>query len=142
MTERRFLLERLHQVALPCRDLERAKEFYRDTLGAEYVAEFDPPGLVFFRFGETRLLLERSNEDEVRGSVLYFAVPDIQECCSLLKARGVQFVSDPHLIYRDDDGTFGQSGDEEWMAFFQDPDGHVLALASRTPVRREAAGAC
>jgi methylmalonyl-CoA/ethylmalonyl-CoA epimerase len=45
----------------------------------------------------------------------------------------VEFDSAPHLIYRDGDGTFGPVGGEEWMAFFKDPDGNVLALASRIP---------
>ena len=34
-------------------------------------------------------------------------------------------------IDRDDDGAFGERGATEWMAFFRDPDGNVLALASR-----------
>ena len=28
-------------------------------------------------------------------------------------------------------GVFGPPGTEEWMAFFRDPDGNALALASR-----------
>jgi len=35
------------------------------------------------------------------------------------------------MRHRDDTGTFGMIGIEEWMAFFKDPDGNVLALASR-----------
>jgi hypothetical protein len=45
-------------------------------------------------------------------------------------ARGVTFDSGPHLIHRDDDGTFGRVGAETWMAFFKDPDGNVLALSA------------
>ncbi len=32
----------------------------------------------------------------------------------------------PHVIYTDD-----ATGSEEWMAFFEDPDGNALALMSR-----------
>jgi methylmalonyl-CoA/ethylmalonyl-CoA epimerase len=37
----------------------------------------------------------------------------------------VEFRGAPHLIYRHEDGT------EEWMAFFDDPDGHPLALMTQ-----------
>ena len=51
-------LAALRQVMLPCRDLERAVAFYRDTLGADLIARF-PPGLAFFDLAGTRLLLEQ-----------------------------------------------------------------------------------
>lgn len=60
MSDAGITLKRLHQVALPCSDPVRAKRFYQETLGAELIAEFDPPGLVFSRLGPTRLLLERT----------------------------------------------------------------------------------
>jgi hypothetical protein len=40
-------------------------------------------------------------------------------------------IDDPHLIHHDVDGTFGTAGQEEWMTFFLDPDGHSLALVAR-----------
>ena len=48
-----------------------------------------------------------------------------------LKNRGVTFERDAELVFQDRDGQFGKPGEEEWMAFFRDPDGHLLALASR-----------
>lgn len=39
-----------------------------------------------------------------------------------LTARGVEFSGAPHMIHRH------ESGVEEWMAFFDDPDGHPLAI--------------
>ena len=53
-------LRELHQVAVHSSDLDRSIAFYRDRLGAELIAKFEPPGLAFFRFGTTRLLLERN----------------------------------------------------------------------------------
>jgi catechol 2,3-dioxygenase-like lactoylglutathione lyase family enzyme len=125
------MITHLRQIALPSSDLSRSIRFYRDTLGATFVAEFTPPGLAFFQLGKTRLLLEHAPAARPSGAVLYFEVADINETYHGLKARGVTFDSPPHLIYRDDTGTFGAAGEEEWMAFFKDPDGNVLALASR-----------
>ncbi len=66
-------------------------------------------------------------------SILYFRVPDIHAAHEALSARGAAFVSAPHMIHRHEDGT------EEWMAFFNDPDGRPLALMSspKADQRRE-----
>ena len=105
--------------------------FYRETLGAHHVVTFDPPGLAFFQLGDTRLLLERSASPHAGDATLYFEVEDLGAAHEALVARGVVFDSEPHLIHRDADGTFGAAGTEEWMAFFRDPDGNSLALVSR-----------
>ena len=119
-------LTRIHQVAARMNDPEATRRFYQDVLGARYVASFDPPGLVFFDFAGTRVLFER----EARPATLYFWVDDIDAAHAELVARGVEFEQPPHLIHRDDTGTFANAGTEEWMAFFQDPGENVLALAS------------
>jgi catechol 2,3-dioxygenase-like lactoylglutathione lyase family enzyme len=121
----------LRQIALPSANLPRSVEFYRDKLGLEFIAQYDPPGLAFFRLGRTRLLFEQSTVGRPGEAVLYFEVPDIDAAYTALKGKGLDFDSAPHLIYRDDQGTFGPAGEEEWMAFFKDPDGNVLALAAR-----------
>lgn len=67
-------LDRLHQIAIYARDLEEAISFYRDTLGATYLAKYDPPGLAFFDFSGTRLLLEKTGPK----ATVYFRVDDIE----------------------------------------------------------------
>jgi methylmalonyl-CoA/ethylmalonyl-CoA epimerase len=141
-------LGHLRQIALPYTDTARSLSFYRDQLELEFLARYDPPGLLFFRLGETRLLLDRARSlDHVRlleqartsgasASVLYFAVADIHAAHAALAERGVRFDSPPHLIHRDDAGTLGPRGGQEWMAFFRDPDGNALALSSRIPLAR------
>ena len=120
-------LDRIHQIAVFARDLEEAITFYRDTLGANYLAKFDPPGLVFFDFAGTRILLEKTGPT----ASVYFRVDDIHVAHNELVAKGVQFIAEPHLIFRDDKGVFGGSGEEEWMAFFSDPSDNTLAIVSR-----------
>lgn len=48
-----------------------------------------------------------------------------------LRDRGVRFEQEPALVHRDDEGLFGPAGQEEWMAFFRDPDENLLAISSR-----------
>ena len=123
-------LEDIHQIAVFAKDLDEAITFYRDILGATYITRFDPPGLVFFDFGGTRLLLEKTGP---KASV-YFRVDDIHSAHEELKTRGIKFIADPHMIFRDENGVFGSAGEEEWMAFFSDPSDNILALASRVKV--------
>ncbi|HEY8123477.1 MAG TPA: VOC family protein [Myxococcota bacterium] len=131
-------IDSLHQVAVATADLARSIAFYRGALGLRLIAEFSPPGLAFFALGDTRLLVEAAREAKPAGGVLYFRVDDIQAAHAALKARGVAFDRAPHAIHRDDDGTFGERGATEWMAFFRDPDGNVLALAERVAPGRSA----
>lgn len=120
-------LARLHQIGANYNDLGETKTFYADVLGAKFIAAFDPPGLLFFEFSGTRLLFERDNPK----ATLYFWVDDIDAAHAELVGKGVTFDQEPHLIHRDDDGAFGDPGEEEWMAFFKDPGGNTLALATR-----------
>ena len=120
-------LTRIHQVAARLDDPGQTRSFYEELLGARYLAHFDPPGLLFFDFGGTRLLFESGNAP----ATIYFWVDDIEQAHEELTAKGLTFQSSPHLIHRDDDGTFGEAGDEEWMAFLQDPSGNTVALATR-----------
>lgn len=121
---------RLHQIALRVADLDAAERFYRDVLGARLVARFDPPGLLFFDLDGVRLLLE-AGEPTSAGAVLYLWVADIDAAWTALAAKGVYFTAKPHAIHHDHDGTFGTAGETEWMAFFEDPSGNTLALATR-----------
>lgn len=120
-------LNRIHQIALYARDLEEAIAFYRDTLGASYLGKFDPPGLAFFDFAGVRLLLEKA----ASKSTIYFWVDDIDAAYAELHSKGIEFTTEPQLVHRDDAGTFGKPGNEEWMAFFRDPSDNVLALVTQ-----------
>ena len=120
-------LTRIHQVGANYNDLAETRAFYRDVLGARFVQSFDPPGLLFFEFSGTRLLFEEGNPP----ATLYFWVDDIDTAYRELRAKGVDFEGEPHLIHRDDAGDFDNPGTEEWMAFFKDPGGNTLALATR-----------
>lgn len=127
VTEANMKLSRIHQIAVHARDLDEATAFYRDKLGARHIATFDPPGLVFFDFSGTRILLEKAGPK----ATVYFTVEDIESAYEELISKGVAFNAAPHLIHKDDKGTFDKPGEEEWMAFFSDPSENTLALVSR-----------
>ena len=132
MTSQTLQIDRLHQLALTTADLEHSTRFYRDILGLSLITSFDPPGLAFFQVGNVRLSIQKVDEVEAASSVLYFRVQDIGAATQSLKDNAIELEREPELIFWDDQGQFGEAGEEEWMAFFRDPDGHLLALASRS----------
>lgn len=112
-------------------DIDRAIAFFRDVLGLPLTARFGD--LAFFDLGGVRLLVSRTEGAAVSNSVLYFAVDDPHATKAVLESRGVDFVDDPHVIFDDAAGTFGEPGHAEWMTFFHDPEGNLLALSARLP---------
>lgn len=124
-------IDGMHQVALTSSDLERSTKFYRDILGLPLLPTFDPPGLAFFGLGDVRLSIQLSVEPKSVNSVIYFRVADINSAAESLKTHSVSLEREPELVFRDEEGQFGGPGEEEWMAFFRDPDGNLLAFVSR-----------
>lgn len=125
-------IDAMHQVALTTSDIDRATEFDRDTLGLKLMAVFDPPGLAFFDVDGVRLsLMQNENSQSSDDSVIYFRVADIASATELLKQKSVMLEGEPELVFRDENGQFGKAGEAEWMAFFRDPDGNLLALVCR-----------
>jgi len=120
-------ITRIHQIAANLVDSEQTKAFYLDVLGARFIHEFVPPGLLFFDFSGTRLLFEQGNPP----ATLYFWVDDIHGAYRELTEQGVNFDSEPHLIHKDEQGVFDNPNTEEWMAFFKDPSDNTIAIASR-----------
>lgn len=120
---------RLIQVAQRAEDLSRAAAFYAHLLGAEPVATYDPPGLVFFDLGGTRLLLDRG----APSALHYFGVADLDATVARLRGAGVEVESEPHMIFGHDDDTLGPAGTDEWMAFVRDPEANLVGLVEHRP---------
>ncbi len=121
-----FKASRIGQIALSVSDVDAAEHFYKNAVGLRHLYRFDD--LTFFDCAGVRLMIEKANtEDEVKcASTIYFHCADIALGVRELEGRGVSFNSSPHLIARMEDHDL-------WMAFFEDPDGHTLALMQEAP---------
>ena len=117
-------LGRLGQISLHVHDVAEAERFYGDVLGLPHLYTFG--NLAFFDCDGTRLFLSADEADTHQaGSILYFQVPEIEAAYDALRDRGIEFQGSPHMIHRFDNGT------EEWMAFFPDPSGNLLAIMAQ-----------
>lgn len=122
-----FGLGRIGQIALSVSDVDRAEAFYRDALGLRALFRFGD--LAFFDCAGVRLMVQKAADAAAVGRAcpLYFSCADIRVAVRELEGRGVVFTDRPHRIAR-------MADHDLWMAFFADPDGHVLALMSEVPV--------
>lgn len=117
----------LGQVALTVSDVERSVAFFRDKVGLRFLFAAGP-ALAFLDLGAVRLMLSAPEAGLTPGgsTVLYIKVADIVAAHVAMRARGVDFVDEPHLIASMPDHDL-------WMTFFRDPDGHMLALMCERP---------
>lgn len=123
MTHSDFELGRIGQISRTVRDIDAACEWYGGVLGLKHLFKFGK--LAFFDLSGVRLYLSAESGEARPESTLYLRVDDIESTYHRLVARGVKFKEAPQRIHRHADGT------EEWMAFFEDPDGRFLALMSQ-----------
>ena len=112
------------QVMIPVTDFDQGVTFYRDVLGLPFVFAA-PPQMAFFQCGAVRVLVGvlPTGQEVQRGGAIYFQVPDIHGVFASLKAAGVQFSAEPHVVHR-------TATMEHWLAEFADPDGNHLAMMS------------
>ena len=112
-------------------DLDRARDFYRDVLGAEVYREYGGTSVVLQFQGAWLLLVTGGGPTEDKPTVTFappadpdrvshqltMRVPDCQAAHEILRARGATFLTPPN-----DRGG-------EVRCFFRDPDGHLLEIS-------------
>jgi len=106
-------------------NVERSQAFYERTLGLTLVAD-EPPALVF-RVGDRMLRVQKVDRvDAAPYTALGWAVSDIRQMVQRLREAGVVFQRYEGMD-QDRDGIW-QAPSGALVAWFRDPDGHVLSL--------------
>jgi catechol 2,3-dioxygenase-like lactoylglutathione lyase family enzyme len=112
-------------------DVERARSFYRDVLGAEVYREYGGTSCVLRAFGTWLLLVTGGGPTSDKPTVTFappadpdtvahsmtIRVPDCRGAYDTLLARGARFLTPP------------VESDWEIRAFFRDPDGHLFEIS-------------
>jgi len=119
-------ISHIGQIGLPVGDVDRSVAFYERTMGLRMLYRFGD--VAFFDCAGVRLLLDKSRAgaDVRRQGCIYFRCADIALTVGELERRGISFTERPRLIAKMDDHDL-------WMAFFEDPDGHTLAVMQEAP---------
>ena len=120
---------KLVQVGLTCRDLDRTRSFYRDTLGLPLL--FEAGNMLFFQLDGLRLMVgkEMKSDTPIGGSVIYFDAPDIDALGTALEAKGIKFFGPAVTVQQT------ETHELKLREFF-DPDGNALALMGMVPKAR------
>jgi catechol 2,3-dioxygenase-like lactoylglutathione lyase family enzyme len=106
-------------------DLQKAKEFYRETLGVEL--KTDAEGLELHFPGNTIFIYPKQNHVPATFTVLNFPVKNIEEAVDDLTRRGVRFEKYTEgELKTDEKGIF--RGDGPTIAWFKDPAGNFLSV--------------
>jgi catechol 2,3-dioxygenase-like lactoylglutathione lyase family enzyme len=104
---------------------ERSREFYERTLGLAFVAD-EPPALVF-KVADSMLRIQKVERAYTAPyTVLGWAVSDIRQTVDRLDKAGVTF--ERYDGMNQDDAGIWQAPSGALVAWFRDPDGHVLSL--------------
>ncbi len=112
-------------------DIERARSFYRDVLGASVYREYGGTSCVLNFQGSWILLVTGGGPTKDKPGVVFapppdpsnvgheltIRVPDCQAAYEILKSRGAAFLTPP------------VNWGNEIRCFFRDPDGHLLEIS-------------
>jgi catechol 2,3-dioxygenase-like lactoylglutathione lyase family enzyme len=112
-------------------ELERAKAFYRDVLGAAVFREYGGTSCVLQFLGTWLLLVTGGGPTRDKPDVTFappadagtvshemtIRVPDCRAAYEVLRARGAEFLTPP------------VDWGGEIRCFFRDPDGHLLEIS-------------
>jgi catechol 2,3-dioxygenase-like lactoylglutathione lyase family enzyme len=110
---------------IPVTDLERAKQFYGETLGLEYL--WETPVAVRYRSGSaSEISIFKRPPITTEHTLAHFEVDDIKAEVAQLVARGVEFIdyTEGPLATT---GHIAQLGPAR-CAWFVDPDGNTLGI--------------
>jgi catechol 2,3-dioxygenase-like lactoylglutathione lyase family enzyme len=113
---------------VPTRNPAKARQFYEETLGLDFISE-DPFALVFGAHGTT---VRIANVSQVKGfapapfTVLGWQVTNVGDTAGDLVKRGVKFERFPAMD-QDAQGIW-KSPSGAKVAWFKDPDGNILSI--------------
>jgi catechol 2,3-dioxygenase-like lactoylglutathione lyase family enzyme len=114
----------LRQVALAGGgDLDETLDFWRDVLGLQTHARFDPPGIAFIMIGSVRLFFAGGTPP----ATVYLDEPELLTFADAAVGADVPLMSPPAVMHVD------SAGEAEWMAFLKDPAGNTIGLVARKP---------
>ncbi|MGR5878703.1 VOC family protein [Bacillus pacificus] len=108
------IIQKIGQIGVPVKDLNRALDFYKEKLGLSLL--FNTNSMAFFECNGLRLMLTLPEKEEfaLSSSVIYFEVNNIKDTYERLLGKEVTFIDEPHVVAK-----MGQT--ETWMGVFAHP---------------------
>jgi catechol 2,3-dioxygenase-like lactoylglutathione lyase family enzyme len=129
LKERTLLNEKSSSAIVAVRDLDRAREFYGETLGLE-LTDGHEDQLLEFHTGDTKLVVYVSDfaGTNKANAVVWNGGGKFDEIVGQLRERGVRFEKYPDLGMSISDGVHSANGFK--AVWFKDPDGNILHVTN------------
>jgi catechol 2,3-dioxygenase-like lactoylglutathione lyase family enzyme len=106
-------------------DIEKAREFYGDTLGLDTSEE---NGLLTLHLAGDRptMIYPKPDIEPANYTILNFPVDDIDAAVEGLAARGVSF--ERYDGFEQDESGIARGDEGPYIAWFKDPAGNILSV--------------
>lgn len=115
---------------LPAADMERAKAWYRETLGFEPTVEREGQGS-FYQIGDTGFMLYPSEyAGSNKATAAGIVVDDFDETVQELRNRGVEFLEFDFGEAKTENGILSMP-DGQKGAWFKDSEGNIIAVSNQ-----------
>ncbi len=109
-------------------DVQKAKEFYTNTLGLEVTEQYGGLSLTITN-GATVMIYPKLDHVPATFTVLTFPVDNIEAAVAHFAAAGVRFEQyNMESIKTDEKGISRSEGEGPSMAWFKDPAGNIIGL--------------
>ena len=109
-------------------DIQKAKEFYGETLGLRASVLDEENGLLSLQLAGDRdtLVYQKPDFTPASYTILNFAVDDVNAAVDELAARGVSF--ERYDGFEQDEKGISRGGGGPQIAWFKDPAGNILSV--------------
>ena len=107
-------------------DIQKAKEFYGQTLGLDI--KETPEGLELHTDNNTVFLYQKSNHTPASFTVLNFAVDDIEAAVDELNTLGINLERYDLPDIKTDEHGIARGPNGPTIAWFKDPAGNILSV--------------
>jgi len=111
---------------IPTKDYDKARAFYVDKLGFEFVS-LDQFALVLSLGGHKFRVSKVPNFTPLQGTILGWEVQNVEEVVRWLAGRGV--ATEKYPFVQDKELGIWTTPNGDQVAWFKDPDGNILSVA-------------
>ena len=110
-------------------NLQKAKQFYGETLGLDVSEMEEMPVLSLSISGGTKIMIyEKPNHEPATFTILNFPAADIEKSVEELKDKDVVFESYDYPGLKTDENNISRGNGGPSIAWFKDPAGNILSV--------------
>lgn len=114
---------------IPVVDMDRARQFYEETLGLRLIEDLSDPDSIAYECGQGSMLVIywRPTPTQADHTAAAWRVDNIEDAVRALAAKGIRFEQYDSPGLKTNRQGIARVG-EEYAAWFKDPEGNILGV--------------